>query len=170
MHISNTYQAALRSPLQANRPNKSDAAFGAESKPDTARIDAIKSRYDVTRITPREADQAADELFAAGVSLKELLPFHHAGARFRQHLAQISAPFSAQKGFRLPSAAMQSEQTVNLIEVAQDQLTLAKHAGDDTSRHHANLRFLQSFPARTTPQPSLTVSAAVQAALHQIPR
>lgn len=127
-------------------------------------IDTIKSRYDVTNITPDQADQAADELFAAGVSLRDLIPLHHAGTRFQGHLNQIASQVFAQQGVTLEQTPTSSNAPVNLLQIAEDQLELARQSGRDLTQHTHNIDFLRSF-SNSTAEPGTAIATAVQAAL-----
>ena len=161
--IDQVFSHRTSMPKQVHTPT-ADFSDKDHQTPNAEAIGKIKSHYDVTNMTPDQADQAADELFAAGVSLRDLIPLHHAGTRFQGHLNQIASQVFAQQGVTLEQPPTISNAPVNLIKIAEDQLELARQSGRDLTQHTQNIDFLRSF-SNSPAEPGTAIATAVQAAL-----
>ncbi|WP_421704570.1 hypothetical protein [Aliiroseovarius sp.] len=104
-------------------------------------IAAIKSRYDMTNITPRQVDQLVSELQDAGHEFgAELLTLMTYGEEFQSHLARTFG------GEPQPHRAM------NLIEHGKAQLDYARRAGDPTEHWQMFLEYLDGFGTPDSPE------------------
>lgn len=164
MQISSNHGVAPFMQPTSQRPtSQNDATSTFDVKtPDTAQIDAIKSRYDPENISPREIDQMFDELTEAGHPIdRDLLMLSTKGERFQSHLVNVTNT-NGESQFQRPDPTAK----INLVEVIEYQMTLARRAGEDTSSQQSLLTFLTEHkPNSNIPSQSPVAGAAVQAAL-----
>lgn len=133
-------------------PPNHAAAFALD-QPDPGAIDAIKARYDMTNITPRQIDQLAADLQAAGHAFGgEMLTLLTHGAEFQSHAAEL---FGGQT---------QPDRPMNLVEHSQTQRDTARRTGDPTDHWDMFLKFLDGFDgANGTPAAQNTAQQIVEA-------
>ncbi|PQA88498.1 hypothetical protein [Hyphococcus luteus] len=122
--------AALQSKQNTDGTNGADFFLEMEEEADP--IAAVMATYDLTNITPAEIDQLVDELKAAGHPFDEnLLMLSSRGAGFRSHLAGLAG------------GDYDPHQRVNLVDLTQDQLAMARRFEDPTESIERFLEFLK---------------------------
>ena len=135
-----TPRSAAPTPPPAATPTVPTEAFSITPAKGPEAIAAIKSRYDMTNITPRQVDQLVSELEAAGHAFgPELMTLITYGEEFQSHLA------------RTLGAEPQPNRAMDLVEHGKASLDYARRAGDPTAHWEVFLAYLDGFGAPEEP-------------------
>lgn len=133
-----------------------------------AKIHEVKGRYDMTNISPREVDQAAQELVDAGakdvVKIGALLL---KGENWHAHTELMLADVKRETGIEIELPSFAPNQKRNLVAETQENIEYLKGIGKDTTHAEEFLAFLKSFHGESGSihSASAGVAAASEAAL-----
>ena len=114
------------------------------------KIHEVKGRYDMTNISPREVDQAAQELVDAGTTdVTKIGALLLKGENWHVHTELMLADVKRETGVEIELPSFAPNPKRNLVAETQENIEYLKGIGKDTTYAEEFLDFLQSFHGKS---------------------